>query len=290
MYVHVLSVASEPLVHDPCGFRHSFRKENAIHYQLSNKAEVVMVYAYVISTWLLIHVVSIMAFEKEFSQVKKWEKWVVRIQEIFGLQRLLEKIQSGIQKEEEKASCEKSMKGDKKALFKIHESVDKANSEERDNKALFLVHKMQIRAWKAQRGVVSSKALQGAEEERSDQERNMEMEGKHNENHETGSETEEEEEEQEFSLGCEVYAGEVKNPRKRGSITIKRVRSNYASKMDMGAVVSSDKGDCVIKTFMWITRSAMKAFVQSYEEKVTELAQEGVEFMRGIVDIFRFCS
>lgn len=58
-----------------------------------------------------------MAFEKEFSHVKKWEKWVVRIQEIFGLQILLEKIQSGIQKEEEKASCEKSMKGDKKKFF-----------------------------------------------------------------------------------------------------------------------------------------------------------------------------
>ena len=67
----------------------------------------------------------------------------MRIQEIFGLQSLVEKIQSGVQKEEEKASCEKSMKGDKEALFKIHESVDKVNSKERerDNKALFLVHK-----------------------------------------------------------------------------------------------------------------------------------------------------
>jgi len=67
-----------------------------------------MVYAKVISTWLLIHVVSIPAFEKEFSQVKKWEKWVVRIQEIFGLQSLLEKIQSGIQKEEENVDDTKS--------------------------------------------------------------------------------------------------------------------------------------------------------------------------------------
>jgi len=68
------------------GFQaYSFRKEIVVHYHPSNKAHVVMVYAKVISTWLLIHVVSIMAFEKEFSQVKKWEKWVVRIQEIFGL-------------------------------------------------------------------------------------------------------------------------------------------------------------------------------------------------------------
>jgi hypothetical protein len=44
-------------------------------------------------------------------------------------------------KEEEKASWEKSMKGDKKALFKILESVDEVNSMERHQKALFLVHK-----------------------------------------------------------------------------------------------------------------------------------------------------
>lgn len=222
------------------------------------------------------------------------------------------------------------------------------NSEERDNKALFLVHKSMDKvnsdwisstksvdsstqrankAWKAQRGDVSNKALQGAEEERSDQERNMEMEGKQNENQETGSETEEEEQGynvyscsylilsivqfyEESQGGCNVkwrihvtmfrcYSLEnsvlvvrfmperLKNPRKRGSITTKRVRSNYASKMDMGVVVSSDEGDCVIKTFKWITQSAMKAFVQSCEEKVTELAQEGVDFMRGIDGILR---
>jgi len=57
-----------------------------------------MVYAREISTWLLIHVVPIMTFENEFSQVKNWEKWVMRMQEIFGLQRLLEKIQKCIQK------------------------------------------------------------------------------------------------------------------------------------------------------------------------------------------------
>jgi len=67
--------------------------------------------------------------------------WVARIQEIFGLQSLLEKIQSGIQKEEEKASCEKSMKEDKEALFKIHENVGKVNSKERDAKVVLLVHK-----------------------------------------------------------------------------------------------------------------------------------------------------
>jgi hypothetical protein len=57
-----------------------------------------------------------------------------------------------------------------------------------------------------------------------------------------------------------------RNPRKKGFITTKRVRSNYASRIDMGDVVSSDEGDCVIKTFKWITRSTMKAFVQSDEE------------------------
>jgi len=78
-----------------------------------------------------------------------------------------------------------------------------------------------------------------------------------------------------------------KNPRKKGSITTKRVRSNYASRIDMGVVVSSDEGDCVIKTFKWITRSAMEAFIQSDEEIRNELAQEGVDFMHGIDDIFR---
>jgi len=140
MYVHVLSMTSKPLVHDLWGFQHSFRKEIAVHYQPSNKAHVAMVYAKEINTWLLIHAVSIMAFENVFSQVNIWEKWVERIQEIFGLQRLLEKIQRCIQKEEEKASYEKSMRGDKKALLKIHKSVDEVNSKERDKKALFLVH------------------------------------------------------------------------------------------------------------------------------------------------------
>jgi len=78
-----------------------------------------------------------------------------------------------------------------------------------------------------------------------------------------------------------------KNPRKKGSITTKRVRSNYAPRIDMGVVVSSDEGDCVIKTFKWVTRSTMKAFVQSDEKKVIELAQECVDFMRGIDDIFK---
>jgi len=55
----------------------------------------------------------------------------------------------------------------------------------------------------------------------------------------------------------------------------------------MGVVVSSDEGDCVIKTFKWITRSAMEAFIQSDEEIRNELAQEGVDFMHGIDDIFR---
>ena len=53
-------------------------------------------------------------------------------------------------------------------------------------------------------------------------------------------------------------ARRFKNPRKKGSITTKRDRSNYASRIDMGAVVSSNEGDCVIKTFKWITRSTMK--------------------------------
>jgi len=114
------------------------------------------------------------------------------------------------------------MKGDKEALFKIHESVDKVNSKERDNKALFLVHKCMEKlnldwisstitvdsstqsankAWKAQREAVSRKAQQGVEEERCDQERNIEMEGKQNENQEADSETEEEEEQ-----GVKVYS------------------------------------------------------------------------------------
>jgi len=76
-----------------------------------------------------------------------------------------------------------------------------------------------------------------------------------------------------------------KNPRKKGSITTKRVRSNYASRIDMGAVVSCDEGDCVIKTFRWITRSTMEAFIQLNEEIRTELSQEGVDFMRGVDDI-----
>jgi len=113
------------------------------------------------------------------------------------------------------------MKGDKEALFKIHECVDKVNSKERDNKALFLVHKCMEKlnsdwissttivdsstqsankVWKAQIGVVSRKAQQGAEEERCDQERNIDMEGKQNENPETDSETEEEEQ------GYKVYS------------------------------------------------------------------------------------
>jgi len=41
----------------------------------------------------------------------------------------------------------------------------------------------------------------------------------------------------------------------------KRDRLNYASRIDNGGVVSSDEGECVIKTFMWIKRSTMKAFV-----------------------------
>jgi len=49
-----------------------------------------------------------------------------------------------------------------------------------------------------------------------------------------------------------------KNSRKKGSITTKRVRLNYASRIDMGVVVSSDESDYVIKTFKWITRSAME--------------------------------
>jgi len=55
----------------------------------------------------------------------------------------------------------------------------------------------------------------------------------------------------------------------------------------MGSVVSSDEGDGVIKTFKWMTRSTMKACVQSNKEIVIELAQKGVAFMRGIDDIFR---
>ena len=58
--------------------KYSFRKEIAIYYQLSNKVGVDgLIYAKEISTWLLIHVVSIMSFEKEVSQGKNWEKWVV---------------------------------------------------------------------------------------------------------------------------------------------------------------------------------------------------------------------
>jgi hypothetical protein len=187
LYVHVLSVVSKPwfMIHGVSSIASTKRLQFII-----NRATrlVVMVYAKDISTWLLIHVVSIMAFEKEFSQVKNWEKWVVRIQEIFGLQRLLEKIQSDIQKEEEKASCEKSMKEDKNALFKIHESVDEVNSKERDNMSMFLVHKCMDKvnsywisstksvdsstqsankALKAQR-VVSNKAQEAPEEERCD--------------------------------------------------------------------------------------------------------------------------
>lgn len=208
------------------------------------------------------------------------------------------------------------------------------NSKERDNKALFLIHKCMEKlnsdwisstitvdsstqsankAWKAQRGVVSRKAQQGAEEERCDQERIIEMEGKRNENQETDSETEEEEQGykiyscsylilsiarfyEELQGGCNIkrrihimkflccslensvlvvmfMPRRFKNPRKKGSITTKRVRSNYASRIDMSAVVSSDEGDCVIKTFKWITRSDMEAFIQSDEEIRTELAQ-----------------
>jgi len=46
---------------------------------------VVMDSAKEISNFLLIHVVPIMTFEKEFSQINNWKKWVVRMQEIFGL-------------------------------------------------------------------------------------------------------------------------------------------------------------------------------------------------------------
>jgi len=77
-----------------------------------------------------------------------------------------------------------------------------------------------------------------------------------------------------------------KNPRKKGSITTKRDRSNCTSRIDKGGVVSSDEDECVIKAFKWIKRSTVKAFVQSYEEMVIELAKEGVAFIHEINDIF----
>lgn len=53
--------------------KYSLWEEIAIHYQLSNKVGGDgLVYAKEISTWLLTHVVSIMAFEKEFSQGNNW--------------------------------------------------------------------------------------------------------------------------------------------------------------------------------------------------------------------------
>ncbi|AES65012.1 hypothetical protein MtrunA17_Chr2g0294501 [Medicago truncatula] len=55
----------------------------------------------------------------------------------------------------------------------------------------------------------------------------------------------------------------------------------------MGDIISSDDGDGVIKTFKWITRSAMKEFVESDEETMTKLAQEGVVVMHEIDDIFK---
>jgi len=92
----------------------------------------------------------------------------------------------------------------------------------------------------------------------------------------------------EYSVFVVMFtAMRFKNPRKKSFITTKRVRSNYASRIDTGVVVSSDEGDGMIKKIKWITRSAMKAFVESDEEIVNELAQEGVVFMREIDDIFR---
>jgi hypothetical protein len=66
----------------------------------------------------------------------------------------------------------------------------------------------------------------------------------------------------------------LKNPRKRGSITIKRVRSNCASRIDETVVaVTSDKGECVIEIVKQITLLVMKAKVDSGEDKVIKLEQ-----------------
>jgi len=75
----------------------------------------------------------------------------------------------------------------KRAIFKIHESVDEVNSKKKKKKTLFLVHeymdkvnsywisstKSANKLWKAQREVVSNKAQRGGEEEKCDQERNI---------------------------------------------------------------------------------------------------------------------
>ena len=77
----------------------------------------------------------------------------------------------------------------KRAIFKIHESVDKVSSKKKNKKTLFLVHeymdnmnsywisstksadsstKSANKLWKAQREVVSNKAQRGGEEEKCD--------------------------------------------------------------------------------------------------------------------------
>jgi len=84
-----------------------------------------------------------------------------------------------------------------------------------------------------------------------------------------------------FNLVVMFAPRRLKNPRKRGSITTKRVRSNYSLRVDeIGVVVASGKSDCMVKTFKLITRSDMKVFVESDEETMTD--QECASIMRGI--------
>jgi len=99
-----------------------------------------------------------MASAKEFFQVKNWETWVVRIQEVFALQRVMEMVQRGIQKEEGSASYEESNK--------------RVNIERTSYTITVFSTQSAKEVWKflnkAHSRVVSNKDQRGAEEERGD--------------------------------------------------------------------------------------------------------------------------
>ena len=68
-----------------------------------------------------------------------WGEWQIQMQVVFGFQDVLEGVECGIAELEnqssdpQKATCKDAKKRDCKALFFIHQSVDKANFQKIDH-------------------------------------------------------------------------------------------------------------------------------------------------------------